>query len=69
MAPYAWLVRERVAIARELLEAAGPLLMPLVAALAGFGSEESLHRHFRRIALTSPGAYRKKFGRSGLSTD
>lgn len=69
MAPYAWLVRERVAIARELLEAPGPLPMPRIAALAGFGSEESLRRHFRRIALTSPGAYRKKFGASGSSTD
>jgi AraC family transcriptional activator FtrA len=36
--------------------------MARVAELAGFGSEESLRRHFRRIALTSPGAYRKKFG-------
>ncbi|WP_345814938.1 transcriptional regulator FtrA [Paraburkholderia sp. PREW-6R] len=62
MAPYAWLVRERVAIARELLEAPTPLPMARVAELAGFGSEESLRRHFRRIALTSPGAYRKKFG-------
>lgn len=62
MAPYEWLVRERVAIARELLEAQGALPMARVAELAGFGSEESLRRHFRRIALTSPGAYRKKFG-------
>jgi AraC family transcriptional regulator, transcriptional activator FtrA len=61
MAPYEWLVRERVAIARDLLEAAVPLPMTRVAELAGFGSEESLRRHFRRIALTSPGAYRKKF--------
>ena len=37
--------------------------------LAGFGSEESLRRHFRRIALTSPGAYRKKFGvQAGVQT-
>jgi AraC family transcriptional activator FtrA len=62
MAPYEWLVRERVAVARELLEAPTPLPMTRVAELAGFGSEESLRRHFRRIALTSPGAYRKKFG-------
>ncbi|MBN3806923.1 transcriptional regulator FtrA [Paraburkholderia sp. Ac-20336] len=62
MAPYDWLVRERVAIARELLEAPSPLPMARVAELAGFGSEESLRRHFRRIALTSPGAYRRKFG-------
>jgi AraC family transcriptional activator FtrA len=62
MAPYEWLVRERVAIARELLEAQPPMPMARVAQAAGFGSEESLRRHFRRIALTSPGAYRKKFG-------
>ncbi|ABE33900.1 helix-turn-helix domain protein [Paraburkholderia xenovorans LB400] len=62
MAPYEWLVRERVAIARELLEARALLPMARVAELAGFGSEESLRRHFRRIALTSPAAYRKKFG-------
>jgi AraC family transcriptional activator FtrA len=38
--------------------------MPIaqVAQLAGFGSEESLRRHFRRIALTSPAQYRRKFG-------
>lgn len=62
MAPYEWLLRERVAFARELLEAQVQLPMVRVADLAGFGSEESLRRHFRRIALTSPGAYRKRFG-------
>ncbi|HEY2607655.1 MAG TPA: transcriptional regulator FtrA [Paraburkholderia sp.] len=62
MAPYEWLLRERVAFARELLEAQAPLPMARVAELAGFGSEESLRRHFRRIALTSPGAYRRRFG-------
>ncbi|CAG9201139.1 Transcriptional regulator, AraC family with amidase-like domain [Paraburkholderia sabiae] len=62
MAPYEWLIRERVAIARDLLESPADLPMSRVAEMAGFGSEESLRRHFRRIALTSPGAYRKKFG-------
>jgi AraC family transcriptional regulator, transcriptional activator FtrA len=61
-APYEWLVRERVAIARELLEARTPLPIARIAELAGFGSEESMRRHFRRIALTSPAAYREKFG-------
>lgn len=61
-APYEWLVRERVAIARELLEARTPLPIARIAELAGFGSEESLRRHFRRVALTSPAAYREKFG-------
>jgi AraC family transcriptional activator FtrA len=67
MAPYEWLIRERVAVARDLLESPADLPMSRVAELAGFGSEESLRRHFRRIALTSPGAYRKKFGASGAA--
>lgn len=67
MAPYEWLIRERVAMARELLESPADLSMSRVAELAGFGSEESLRRHFRRIALTSPGAYRKKFGATGAA--
>jgi AraC family transcriptional activator FtrA len=63
MAPYEWLVRERVAVAREMLEAQTPLPIGRIAELAGFGSEESMRRHFRRIVLTSPTAYREKFGR------
>ena len=60
MGPVSWLIRERVALARELLESpATP--MAQVAELAGFGSEESLRRHFRRIVATSPGAYRQRF--------
>jgi AraC family transcriptional activator FtrA len=66
MAPYEWLIRERVAVARELLEAKAPLPIARVAELAGFGSEESMRRHFRRIALTSPAAYRQKFGDSAI---
>ena len=60
LGPIDWLIRERVAIARDLLEEpATP--MAQVAELAGFGSEESLRRHFRRLVLTSPGAYRRRF--------
>ncbi|QCP52905.1 transcriptional regulator FtrA [Trinickia violacea] len=65
--PYEWLIRERVAVAKEMLEAAAAAAaMPMasVAERAGFGSEESLRRHFRRIALTSPAAYRREFGAS-----
>lgn len=64
MGPYAWVVRERVSLARDLLESRPNLPMGRVAELAGFGSEESLRRHFRRIALTSPAAYREQFARS-----
>ena len=61
--PVEWLIRERIAIVKELLES---VEMPLaqVAARAGFGSEESLRHHFRRLAATTPGAYRRQFGRA-----
>jgi len=53
-----------VAVAKEMLEAAAPMAMSSVAERSGFGSEESLRRHFRRIVQTSPAAYRRKFGAS-----
>ncbi|CAG9249640.1 Transcriptional regulator [Paraburkholderia unamae] len=62
MGPYEWVLRERVSVARELLESRPRLTLARVAELAGFGSEESMRRHFRRIALTSPAAYRAQFG-------
>lgn len=60
LGPVNWLIRERVAIAKELLESPDTPLAQ-VAELAGFGSEESLRRHFRRLVCTSPGAYRLRF--------
>jgi AraC family transcriptional activator FtrA len=60
MGPVEWLTRERVAIAKDLLEGADVPLAQ-VAERAGFGSEESLRHHFRRLASTSPGAYRRRF--------
>ena len=65
--PAEWLTRERVAIARDLLES--PLPLAQVAERAGFGSEESLRHHFRRLLDTSPGAYRKAFLVAGASVD
>ena len=64
MGPIEWLVRERIAIVKDLLETAG-LPLSQVAERAGFGSEESLRHHFRRYAATTPGAYRRRF--SGAS--
>jgi len=61
-APYEWVVRERVAIARELLETRAALPVDQIVDLVGFGSIESMRRHFRKITFTSPAAYRKKFG-------
>ncbi|MFS2135588.1 transcriptional regulator FtrA [Duganella sp. Dugasp56] len=60
LGPVEWLIRERVAIVKEMLEV---LDVPLaqIAERAGFGSEESLRHHFRRLAATTPGAYRRRF--------
>jgi AraC family transcriptional activator FtrA len=59
--PVEWLQRERVAIVKDLLET-GELPLARVAEQAGFGSEESLRHHFRRLAATTPAAYRRQFG-------
>ncbi len=60
MGPQEWLIRERVALVKEMLEApAVPLAQ--IAERSGFASEASLRHHFRRLVATSPGAYRKRF--------
>lgn len=63
MSPGDWLIRERVEIARQLLETS---MRPLthVSSLAGFGSEESFRRHFRLATGLGPMAYRRQFGAS-----
>lgn len=58
--PIEWLARERVEFAKELLARSDKPIGRL-AAQAGFGSEESLRKHFRRIAGVSPLAYRRQF--------
>jgi AraC family transcriptional regulator, transcriptional activator FtrA len=63
LGPYEWLIRERVALAKDMLETRPRLSIGAVAERAGFGSEESMRRHFRRIAMTSPAAYRQQFAR------
>jgi AraC family transcriptional regulator, transcriptional activator FtrA len=70
--PIDWLQRERVAFARELLERKNrrphqPFAIARVAELAGFGSEESLRRHFRRHVGMSPTAYRTSFAHAAAT--
>ena len=60
LGPIEWLIRERVAIVKDLLESPD-IALKKVAEMAGFGSEESLRRHFRRLVATSPSAYRHRF--------
>ncbi|MGW7551250.1 GlxA family transcriptional regulator [Streptomyces rimosus] len=58
--PAAYVEEARVEMARRLLETTD---CPLdqVAAAAGLGSAETLHRAFRRQLATTPAAYRRRF--------
>jgi len=60
MTPYDWLIRERVALAKDLLQS-GRRSLASVAESVGFKSQETFRRHFRRVAGTSPTAYRRQF--------
>ncbi|MCQ3014280.1 transcriptional regulator FtrA [Pseudomonas tremae] len=63
LTPYDWLLGERVAYAKELLESS-KLRLNEVVDRAGFGSEESFRRHFRNLVGISPSSYRKQFART-----
>jgi len=58
--PGAWLLAERLAWARELLEDA---LLPIedVAAACGFGTAATMRHQFRASLGVSPAAYRDRF--------
>lgn len=60
MTPIEWVVQERITIAKELLEISKASISSIVET-TGFGSEESLRRHFRRIVGIPPVAYRERF--------
>lgn len=58
--PAKWLVRERLAAARDLLERSD-LSIDEVAELSGFGAAATMRHHFRRLLSTTPVAYRAAF--------
>jgi AraC family transcriptional activator FtrA len=58
--PMKWLARQRVLHAQRLLETTD-LPIELVAQQCGFGTATVLRTHFRRVAGTSPLAYRRVF--------
>ena len=62
-APHEWIVGERIARAKELLESTR-LSTQAVAVRVGLGSAESLRHHFRRRVGTTPGQYRRRFAHS-----
>lgn len=61
-APYAWIVSERIARAKELLESTR-LTAEGIAARVGIGSAASLRHHFRQRVGTTPARYRQRFSR------
>lgn len=56
-----WLVTQRLALARELLESSA-LDIESVARRAGFGTAARLREHFARHLDTTPSRYREEFG-------
>lgn len=60
MSPGAWLLAERLARARDLLESSS-LPIDDVAAACGFGAVATMRHHFRRALGTSPALYRHSF--------
>ena len=58
--PHQWLQRQRVQLAQRLLEGSD-LPIEVVAERSGFCTAGNLRKHFNRIVLTSPQAYRRTF--------
>jgi len=58
--PIAWLTRERIAKARDLLETTNAPL-DHVAEIVGFAAPETFRVHFKRHLGISPGRYRTQF--------
>lgn len=59
--PGRWLVTQRLARAREMLETSAADVED-IATRCGFGSAETLRHHFRRALALSPTQYRRVFG-------
>lgn len=59
--PHAWVTRQRVQAAEELLEQTGRPI-EWIAAEVGFGNAATLRHHFGRVRGVSPHRYRHQFG-------
>jgi transcriptional regulator GlxA family with amidase domain len=58
--PYQWLLRERLALARRLLETSD-LSVDAIAGRCGLQTASNLRKHFARELRTTPQAYRRTF--------
>jgi transcriptional regulator GlxA family with amidase domain len=66
--PTAWLNRQRLMVAQQLLEQTDETL-DLIAAQTGFGAASVMRHHFVRSLQTTPTAYRRTFGARRLVPD
>lgn len=55
-----WLLHQRLLLAQQMLETTDKPL-EMVAMEAGFGSENALRHHFRKVLCSSPARYRREF--------
>ncbi|MBV9821338.1 MAG: helix-turn-helix domain-containing protein [Actinobacteria bacterium] len=62
--PHAWLLRQRVLLARRQLES-GREPIELIARRSGFGTAALLRHHFQRHTGVAPTAYRRAFSAAG----
>jgi transcriptional regulator GlxA family with amidase domain len=60
LTPLQWLLRARIDVVRELLEATD-LGIDHIAARAGLGTGTNLRLHFQRLLGTTPSEYRRSF--------
>ncbi|MER7484825.1 helix-turn-helix domain-containing protein [Streptomyces sp. NPDC126497] len=58
--PYRWILRQRVLLAQDLLEATDETV-DAIAGRTGFGNAAALRHHFTRVVGTTPHAYRRAF--------
>jgi AraC family transcriptional regulator, transcriptional activator FtrA len=65
LAPGAWIIRERVNRAREVLEGCPELSVQAVADLCGLRAPETLRLHFRNLTGVTPATYRQRFALAG----
>ncbi len=67
LSPVAWLLRQRIQMAKDLLETS-PLTLDQIAAQTGLGTPETMRHHFRKLLRQSPSAYRASFRHTPQTT-
>lgn len=64
LSPHSWITRERVELAKDLLETTD-INIEKIAEITGLKTPETLRHHFKRITGASPTKFRSKFNPDG----